>query len=374
MALPVTISRLLVIFLPVAFAAVTAAQETQYPDIPDARPMYTVGPNHLEPAPLASSPASAHLTQWNGSFTDLTKKKVTFTMVGTDPAKGSIKTTVPVYIIPIKMVYGKTNGNHTFDPIKEKLSDGRTVVNNLIASPIFGTNLNFTQGGTDVGTTQYTDAYQRANFWESVHLKANAGYHVLLGKPVVLPEQTITVPKSLGGVYTNPFASGIVGIYDMAAFDKKLRTFMKKFSQINPGVLPVFVTYNIYLTQGACCVGGYHDSIGGHPAGQTYSYATYVGSRDAFAENVSALSHEIAEWMDDPFVDNKVHCEDNDILEVGDPLENDSNYGTYPYAYGGFTYNLQSLVFLGYFGAPRSTSLHSWLAFQNDQAHVCPGQ
>jgi hypothetical protein len=39
----------------------------------------------------------------------------------------------------------------------------------------------------------------------------------------------------------------------------------------------------------------------------------------------------------------------------------------------GFTYKLQSLVFLNYFGAPRSTSLNSWLSFQNDEYFVCPG-
>jgi hypothetical protein len=29
---------------------------------------------------------------------------------------------------------------------------------------------------------------------------------------------------------------------------------------------------------------------------------------------------------------------------------------------------------LGYFGAPRSTSIHNWLSFQNDEQSVCPGQ
>jgi hypothetical protein len=78
--------------------------------------------------------------------------------------------------------------------------------------------------------------------------------------------------------------------------------------------------------------------------------------------------------VDDPFVTNKVHCNDNNYLEVGDPLENLSNYGAFPYTLSGFTYHLQSLVFLGYFGAPRATSVHSWLAFQNDESAVCPGQ
>jgi hypothetical protein len=78
--------------------------------------------------------------------------------------------------------------------------------------------------------------------------------------------------------------------------------------------------------------------------------------------------------MDDPFVDNTVNCNDNSIMEDGDPLEGNANYGAYPYSLKGFTYHLQSLVFIGYFGAPKTDSVHSWLAFQNDESHVCPGQ
>ena len=99
-----------------------------------------------------------------------------------------------------------------------------------------------------------------------------------------------------------------------------------------------------------------------------------MDSLGSFAQDVSALSHEIGEWVDDPFVNNHVHCHDNSLMEDGDPLENNSNYGAFPYSLGGFTYHLQSLVFIGYFGAPKTTSVHSWLAFQNDESKVCPGQ
>jgi len=157
------------------------------------------------------------------------------------------------------------------------------------------------------------------------------------------------------------------------SFDSQLQTFMRSFSQINPGVLPVFVTYDVYLTSGGCCIGGYHSANGSQPSGQTYAYATYADP-GAFSQDVSAFSHELGEWLDDPFVDNAVNCTDNSILEVGDPLEGGPNYGAYTYTLGSFTYNLQSLVFLGYFGAPPSTSVHSWLAFQNDESKVCPGQ
>jgi len=269
-------------------------------------------------------------------------------------------------------VYGATNGNRTFDAKNHVLSNGKTVVNNIIASPIFNPGVNFTQGGTNLGTTQYIDAYQRGNFWKYVH--TFTGYHVLLGKPTVLAERSITVPASLGAVYNNPFGTGVIGTYDINAFDAKLQSYMKYFTQINPGVLPVFVTYDIFLTAGGCCIGGYHNANGVQPGGQTYAHATYVDSKGSFSQDVSALSHEIGEWMDDPFADNFVHCNDNSLMENGDPLENNANYGAFPYSLGGFTYNLQSLVFIGYFGAPKATSVHSWYSFQHDMSHVCPGQ
>jgi len=120
-----TVASLFAAILVLAGASVAFAQETKYPDILDAKPMFKAGPNHMELAP--SAPAT-NLVQWNGSFTDLTLKRVTYTMVGTKPSLGNASTTVPVYIIPIKMVYGATNGNRTFDPKNHVLSNGKTVV------------------------------------------------------------------------------------------------------------------------------------------------------------------------------------------------------------------------------------------------------
>ena len=50
------------------------------------------------------------------------------------------------------------------------------------------------------------------------------------------------------------------------------------------------------------------------------SVATTVanGVQPGGPHDVSALSHEIGEWVDDPFVDNDVNCLDNNIMEVGE--------------------------------------------------------
>jgi hypothetical protein len=78
--------------------------------------------------------------------------------------------------------------------------------------------------------------------------------------------------------------------------------------------------------------------------------------------------------MDDPFVDNHVNCNDNSIMENGDPLEGLANYGTFTVSLNGFTWHPQSLVFIPYFGAPTSLSANGWVALHNDITHVCPGQ
>lgn len=364
-----TLSVLLTACIALSIVSTLSAQENKYPN---AKPMFVAGPPHRDIA-VRKAPAG-NLVQWNGSFTDITKKKVSFTMVGTDPNTTNVSTTIPVFIIPIKMVYGPTNGKMTFDPVKKKLGNGKTIIQNTIASPIFDPSLNFTQGGTDVGTTQYIDAYQRANFWNKVGTAAHKNYHVLFGAPTVLAEQTITVPASLGSVINNPFGAGKVGTYDINAYDAKVQTYMTKFTQINPGVLPIFVTLDTYLTAGGCCIGGYHNANGAQPTGQTYANFTYVDAPGSFSQDVSALSHEIGEWLDDPFVDNLVNCADNGIMENGDPNENESNFGGFPYVLNGFTYNLQTLVFIGYFGKTPPPSVHKWLSFQNDITTVCPGQ
>lgn len=346
---------------------------------PRPKPMFVTLPAKPATAAMLHRPQlpGSNLKQWNGSFVDTLGQTVNYTMVGTDPSAGGVRSTVPVILIPLRFVYGKLNGNTSFDPTKITVSNGKTVVDNLIASPLLRGRISYVQGGTHVGRTQYIDAFQRANFWSSV--KSNRGYHVILTPLHVLPVQTIKVSPLFGQTMTNPFGTETIGTMEIDVFDRKIQGLMGNFgTEISSNALVLFVSANIYLTEGTsqqvCCIGGYHSALGSQPDGQTYGYATYDTEPGTFAQDVSAFSHEIGEWMDDPFVDNSVNCLDNQSMEDGDPLENNANYGGFPYALNGFTYNLQSLVFLGYFGAPASTSLHKWLSFQNDETSVCPGQ
>jgi hypothetical protein len=337
------------------------------------KPIFATIPHNAKWHRAPHRPA-AQLAQWNGSFTDHLGQNVTYTMGGTDPNATNVTTNITVYIIPLKMVYGPLNGNKTFNPLKTKTLNGKNVVKDLLRSPLFKSSVDYVQGGVDLGKTQYIDAYQRGNFWSAV--QTNSNYHVKL-VPQVLPEQEIDVPAGIGDVETNPFGTQPVGTMEVDVFDQDIQTLLSQNSAtITPDTFPLFVSSNVFLTEGVavCCIGGYHSATAGHPSGQTYSYATYETEAGSFSQDVSAFSHEIGEWMDDPFTDNDVNCADNSLMEVGDPLENNPNYGGFPYTVKGRTYNLQSLVFLGYFGAPPSTSVNSWLSFQNDEQSVCPGQ
>jgi hypothetical protein len=320
----------------------------------------------------ARKPA-AQLTQWNGGFTDLHGVSRHFVMVGTDPSSTNTSTTIPVEIVPVVFTY-PTFGGTTFDVTKDKYSDGETVLDNLVNSPLLNSPLKFKSGGKKMGKTQYVDAFQRGNFW-GANVKKNSNYHVLLGDPTILKTLTITVSAGQGVVEKNPFGPSQVGTYGFGPMDTAINSYISGHSEITPDQFVFFVSHNVFLTSGGCCIGGYHYSTGTSPGSQTYGYTTLVTDVGSFSQDVSAASHEIAEWLDDPMPgDNVVGCNDNSWLEVGDPLEGRPNYGGFPYKAHGFTYNLQDLVYLGYFGAPRKTSIKSLLSFNQLEQNVCPGQ
>ena len=287
------------------------------------------------------------------------------TFVG-NPVSGNTTTTIPVYIIPLKMVYSTTS----YDPTTIK-ANGVSIIQNVVNSPIFQSSVTYTQGGTALGTTQFEDAFQRATLWGTV--KSNPNYHILLGTPTIEPVQTITVPTRNGKLISEFGATNLI-MENINNFDASIQALIKSL-KIPSNALPLFITTQTYLSSGnttsGCCIGGYHSvtSSGAQP----YSHATYITNSGAFAQNVSALSHELGEWIDDPNTNNPVPsaCGSGAVLEVGDPLEGNANYGDYAYTVSGVTWDLQDLVLLPYFGAPTSTSVNGWSTFQGETLAFC---
>ncbi|HEV3305567.1 MAG TPA: hypothetical protein VGZ91_03930 [Candidatus Sulfotelmatobacter sp.] len=345
----------------IAGTAFAQDQATQHPMFGHPRPVYD-----------QSAVPATPLTTWNGSYT-YSGTTTKFVMVGTDPSSSNLSTTVPVYIIPMKLTFTQGTQKKLFDPA-HKLPSGNSVTTQTLLSPIFQSSVDYVQGGTDLGTTQYEDAFQRGNFWTDV--MTNTDYHVLLGKPTVLPELAVSVPTNEGAIGKSSYGPPeTLGIVSFNWFTEQAPTWIGKYKQITPNSLAIFITYNVYLSEttnfGGCCIGGFHDAYGSASSPQSYAQFSFMDQSSTvsvFSSDVSALSHELGEWMDDPYVDNVLTvppaCRGG-ILEVGDPLEGTTDYGDFIYTISGYSYHIQDLVFLKYFGQTPSTSVNDWWSLQN---------
>jgi len=332
-----------------AASGALAQQAARKPDTMPAVPRFVVLPaKHPELAGQAGG-----LTTWNFSYT-YNGTKYTDKFVGNAPT-GAASTT-PSFVIPIKIVLS-TGASFSMSTVQP---NGQTALVDTTNSPIFQSNVNFKEATANLGTTQYEDAFQRESFWPQV--KLNKSYHVLLGAPTVLPEVTLNVPKA-DGVPGTEFGVS-VALVNINYLDGQISSIIAANPQITAASIPIFVMYNTYETSGGCCIGGYHEAVGA----QTRSVFDYIGTSGAFSQDVSALSHEMGEWLDDPFTNNNSPC---GIYEVGDPLEREANYGDYPYVVGTMTYHLQDLAQPPYFGAPKSTTLKGRATFQGTKLSVC---
>ncbi|MDQ1484725.1 MAG: hypothetical protein QOJ62_418, partial [Actinomycetota bacterium] len=306
------------------------------PVMDPAGPMFTQSGGAT---PLATDRTVPH---WHGSYTDPTNG-VTYgyNMVGAaDPRTSNGTTTVPADIVPLNIVFSSTGGSAL---------NGSDVVQRTVGSPIFQgadyTSTANSSGGpgqlsTGNSGVQYEDAIMRSQF-----NKTGTSYHLLLGTPTVAAPVTITVPQGKGSEYIT--SRGVTyGLVDISWFSSRIQQLMGQL-HTDPTHLPIFLTNNVMLyigSVGNCCVIGYHGASkatgngGGNPNGQgnqavqTFAYTAYTtpgtfGSY--FVRDIHALSHEIAEWGDDPFVNNTVNpwvtptapqygC--TGVLETGDPV------------------------------------------------------
>jgi hypothetical protein len=277
-----------------------------------------------------------------------------YNMVGADPNNCSgtaCSTTIEADITPIIVnVAGRTfSGN---DVLAATLASPQFASNDYGSTP-FATagaaNLPRGPGGllsqNDAGLQlQLEDATMRAQFNKT----GGSGYHVIL-HPNVLPPVTIDVPSNQGTLLVS--GRGVVFA------DINISWWAAHINQLEQSAdathLPIYLTNNVLLHIGKdvlnCCVIGFHGTraagLGGGNAGsngnavvQTFAWASWVqpgiyarpnGGTDWALQDIHALSHEISEWADDPFVNNTVEpwltptapqygC--TGVLETGDPV------------------------------------------------------
>jgi len=277
-------------------------------------------------------------------------------MAGVDPATNG-SSTITVDITPI---------NVTVDGVTFSAS---SILQGTLDSPQFalndyGSTPNATAAGSfpnapalirgpggalsqdDAGNLlQLEDATMRAQFNKT----GASGYHLRL-TPVVHPALNLTPPP--GSATLLQSGRGVVfASVGVSWWGSRIQNLMQS---ANPTHLPLYLTNNILLHIGSnplnCCIIGFHGAgeVLGHGTGsvngngvqavQTFAWASWVrpgiyaranGGTDWALQDIHALSHEIAEWADDPFVNNKVEpwltptapqygC--TDVLETGDPV------------------------------------------------------
>jgi hypothetical protein len=328
-----------------------------------------IGP--AQAAPALSVAAAPGLAFYTANYPALGGVLLPFNIVGTDPSLGANTTTIPTVLVPLKVVFPGP-GSPTLD--------GSNIIAATQNSPIF-LAANYTAGSVDVGTTQFGDALQRAQFWNLPGF--SPGYHVLLGTPSAAATVTITVPAGLGNTF--PLSNGgLMGVVDTAFFEQALIALLSTYSA---NQLPIFMTDNVYLAPNGvlqnCCTFGFHASQSPPIAtAKTWIYAAF-SQPGTFAgddiPDVYPLSHEVAEWLNDPFVGGGTVGTINLIppavlpgqagacimnFETGDPLE--ALPAIFTKTTNSTVYHLQDEVTLPwYLHTTPSFSANGWYTFQN---------
>lgn len=268
-----------------------------------------------------------HLLTWSSSFI-FNNQSYAYTMIGTNPVNGSATTTIPITIIPLEIALGNV------------IYDGSEKVTEVISSPIFQ-NASF-----ESGHTQYIDAIQRAEFWSLIQ-KDSPEYHILLQKPAIEKTVKLEVPSDYGSlIMIKGYQYG--NISNSSWWKQQLQQILEAYQGISNG-LAIFLTNNIVINRG---IAGFHGVTGrGTPSDVTYAWASLFNHDfSPSVADVAPLSHELAEWANDPYANNNVPswilpgqiqygC--MHILEVADPL-----VGTV-FTMNGYT--LQDVAFFSWF-------------------------
>jgi hypothetical protein len=361
-------------------------------------------PRYLAPAPRGTHGAGAaatsgipgidSLTNWNGSFqvlgfspTGKLQNNWLYNMVGKPPQRGGT-TSINAPVVPVVVQLLDPNGKvlFTYDP--------KPFVVPTLLSPVFQ---NSTYSSSDV-PTQFVDAIQRAEFWNTM---APDWHTVLNGS--LKPTRTMAVPANFYFYRLNKNGTCCEFVLiDINEFFNLLFPTVptdtttpigaaENAGDITTKDISTFLFPNTFLyfngDPNQCCVLGFHtyDFEPGDPANgnkekrYVVNYSSWIspGLFGSGFVDITAVSHEVAETFNDPFVasDGKHNitpwwlapngnCQDD--LEVGDVIEG-LPHATNAVKLNGRTYH------------PQNEALLQWFEFQSpstalDQAYSYPNE
>lgn len=315
-----------------------------------------------------------------------------FTMMGAAPSSGTA-TSIPAQILAVSLRLQNTN-LVTFTSVSVTGFETPT-----LNSPNFKT-FSYSSGAG----IQFADAVQRAEFFHMM----KSTWHTSLRPASIVHNVTITVPRfttvMLNGVktqvrtyFTSKSSDGHTVVFLLDRFANQ-QIFNLGVNEINAGrfatgAMNIALFPNTFLYSlnnaggmGACCVLGFHTffSNGAIPKESrwVFAFASYIspGVFSGGLRDVTALSHEISEAFDDPFVNNLVpawqfpgqpgSCQDN--LETGDPVEVLAN-PVFAVKIGTTTYHPQTEALLQWFEQKTpSNAISGVFSYPNTKALTKP--
>ena len=269
----------------------------------------TLGAGPVGSAGPVALPTFSDTFTWNGDL-------YPYRMVGRAPTGSAHTTAVANTIVPISV---KVNGI--------TIPTTATTVKAVTTSGLF------TAKTFPGGTGQYGDVFMRTQFWSELN-GGTKNWHVVMAAPTVRPTVTLTVPVGKGEIGT---ISGVpVAMVDADWLDT---TLLPQSRAAKANVLTQLLTTNVvacapYTADLANCgIGGFHSAVTDANGTHTYTYQSFLnpalfGSASGFTD-IGPMSHELAEWLTDPYVDNRVPDWTSPLapqygcvadLESGDPV------------------------------------------------------
>ena len=325
------------------------------------QPRYDEGVRPNISHPSASRAAAPSIPLFHSTVAD-GATTFPYVMVGKNPFTAHTNGAVHVSTVIVPVVIKLGNGD-TFNPTVADSCAPSSSVTRALSSPIF-TEKSYTWGGLKVGTGQFVSVFRRAEFRQQTKPSGiNPDLQVKL-IPTTTRAITVTVPSGVSAEGT--LSCGNLAAMDISWWDNQVQTvLMPKLAArgFGSGDFPLFLLSNVVeydTVPGNCCILGYHNAFTNPADGGTTTYGTamYDNTHNAMVgvKDISVLSHEVAEWMDDPLVDgvdNNTNawgnvgqvtgCQTN--LEVGDPLSGTLQTTTL----NGVTWHPQELAFFSWF-------------------------
>jgi hypothetical protein len=333
------------------------------------------------------------LPTWNYSVVASDGHNYAGTMIGASPYFNGARTTnIPTVVLPIIIVL-QSDGS-VYDPTAtDRCASNQSALNLVMGSPIFQA-YDFAINGVDMGSAQYVDDFQRANFYDGNVATTGNSYHTVLtdanGNPgaTVLPAVRISIPSNEGASW-NQISCSNVAVIDYNTFNSIIsNTLIPSLASqgYGPTTFIMFLLHDVVMGNPGdslfsnCCIIGYHGAqytSNGLP--QTYAVADYDTSGVIGSAGLAPTSHEVGEWMDDPYGTNPTPawghtgqvstCQNN--LEVGDPL---TGWAFNPFGVSmpnGITYNPQQLAFFSWFYG-QSPSIGAGGGYSDGSAFTVP--